>query len=50
MKKQLVRSLFEEDDTKEEENEIDDLTEGENGLSHSDAWIWRLNGLRGKKN
>ncbi|KAL4084322.1 hypothetical protein QTP88_028146 [Uroleucon formosanum] len=39
---EIVRSLFEEDDTEEEENEIDDLnlilTEGENGPSYSEAF------------
>ncbi|KAL4147899.1 hypothetical protein QTP88_002226 [Uroleucon formosanum] len=35
---EIVRSLFEEDDTEEEENEIDDLTEGENGPSHSEVF------------
>jgi hypothetical protein len=35
---EIVRSLFEEDDTEGEENEIDDLTEGENRPSHSEAF------------
>jgi hypothetical protein len=35
--KEIVRSLFEEDDTKGEENETDNLTEGENGQFHSEA-------------
>ncbi|KAL4126596.1 hypothetical protein QTP88_010808 [Uroleucon formosanum] len=34
----IVRNLFEEDETEEEENETDDLTEGENGPSHSKAF------------
>lgn len=35
---EIVRNLFEEDETEEEENETDDLTEGENGPSHSEAF------------
>ena len=35
---EIVRSLFEEGNTEEEENETDDLTEGENGPSHSEAF------------
>jgi len=35
---EIVRNLFEEDETEEKENETDDLTEGEYGPSHSEAF------------
>jgi hypothetical protein len=35
---EIVRNLFEEDGTEGEKNETDDLTEGENRLSHSKAF------------
>jgi hypothetical protein len=34
---EIIRSLFEKDDTEGKENETDDLIEGENGAFHSEA-------------